>query len=194
MHQNPRGKATQAGHERNTRTHGSVTQDWCQAGVTVQDRVTLTLQSEQGTPAPCACQSPPATALNCLQPEQELPEINENKAQESVPFSRQGEGNKLLVQVLYKALLKSCPTSPGKADKPDTCEELDPSTLFFQQLYFEISCSAKDMLYFLNINEYINIFPSCPCLTKCQLLATTIYYSPWFSISDNIFCISDYLT
>lgn len=72
MHRTPRGIAMQAGHKRNTHTAQSH-----RAGARLvslpTDRVTPTLHPEQGTPAPCACQSPPTAALNCLQPEQELP-------------------------------------------------------------------------------------------------------------------------
>lgn len=102
-----------------------------------------------------------------------------DKAEDSVPLSR---------QVLYKALPEELPWSSWKSrEARHTYERIgSPSTLFFQQFYFGISCSAKYMLYFLNIHEYINMFPSRPCLTKCHLLTTTIYYSLRFSISDNI--------
>lgn len=130
---------------------------------------------------------PPTTAINCLQPELQRPYKNVDKAEDSVPSPGRDRGTSSQCRSSTKPCLKNCPGSPGKAEKPDTpMKELDPSTLFFQQFYFEISCSAKYMLYFLNIHEYINIFPSCPCLTRCHLLTTTIYYSLWFSISDNI--------
>lgn len=194
MHRTPRGIAMQAGHKRNTHTQGSVAQGWCQAGVAAHRPSDTDTAPRAGDTCSLRLSVPTnhSTELLAAWTGASL-DKHVDKEKDSVPFSRQGEGNKLLVQVLYKALLKNCPTSPGKAEKPDTYEELDPSTLFFQQLYFEISCSAKDMLYFLNVNEYINILPSCPCLTKCHLLASTIDYSLWFSIFDNIFCISDYL-
>lgn len=179
VHQKPQGTQRDL-------THGSVTPGAAGGGTAPVSEWVSATNPAQGRAQLLPVPAPSRHSRNCSQPQQELPQTNVGKGFSSLrPPCSQCTASTKPQRAALEVLEKQRSQTPVK--------NWILTHYFSNSFTLRYFFSAKDMLYFLNINEYINIFPLCPCLTKCHLLATTVYYSLLFSISDNIFCISDYL-